>query len=163
AIGTGSALAKAEPGAAARKPAAAKPEGAGAGKGDSSSTKATSDKSTSDKSTAAKPPSAAASGPPQRFDIDEFRIEGADSLPQIEVEAAVYPFLGPRRTSDDVEKARAAVEKAYHDKGLQTVGVAVPQQDAQRGFIVLKVTENRIGRLRVKGSRYFDLANIKEG
>src|SRR5262249_8675772 len=110
AIGTGSALAKTEPGAAARKPAAAKPEGAGAGSGESSSTKATSDKSTSDKSTAAKPPSAAASGPPQRFDIDEFRIEGADSLRQIEVEAAVYPFLGPRRTSDDVEKARAAVE-----------------------------------------------------
>src|SRR5262249_42502732 len=96
-----------------------------------------------------------------RFDIDEFRVEGADSLPQIEIEAAVYPFLGPNRTSDDVEKARAAVEKAYHDKGFQTVAVAVPQQDAQRGFIVLKVAENRIGRLRVKNSRYFDLANIK--
>jgi hemolysin activation/secretion protein len=96
-----------------------------------------------------------------RFDIDEFRVEGADSLPQIEVEAAVYPFLGPHRTSDDVEKARAAVEKAYHDKGFQSVGVSIPQQDAQRGFIVLKVAENRVGRLRVKGSRYFDLAKIK--
>jgi hemolysin activation/secretion protein len=109
-------------------------------------------------SDAAKPAAAAST---VRFDIDEFRVEGADSLPQIEVEAAVYPFLGPSRTSDDVEKARAAVEKAYHDKGFQTVGVSVPQQDAQRGFIVLKVAENRIGRLRVKGSRYFDLANIK--
>ena len=97
-----------------------------------------------------------------RFDIDEFRIEGADNLPQIEVEAAVYPFLGPNKSAQDVEKARAAVEKAYHDRGLQTVTVAVPQQDAQRGFVVLKVTENRVGRLRVKGSRYFDLSNIKE-
>ena len=144
AIGAGSAVAKSEPGAApARKPAAAKPENSGKAN-----------------SNAAKPASGG-SGPAARFDIDEYRIEGADSLPQIEVEAAVYPFLGPRRTADDVEKARAAVEKAYHDKGLQTVGVAVPQQDAQRGFIVLKVTENRVGRLRVKGSRYFDLANIK--
>src|SRR5262249_27367959 len=65
-------------------------------------------------------------------------------------------------TSDDVEKARAAVEKAYHEKGFQTVSVAVPQQDAQRGFIVLKVTETRVGRLRVKNSRYFDLAKIKQ-
>jgi len=104
---------------------------------------------------------AAASTPPARFDIDEYRVEGADTLPQIEVEAAVYPFLGPGRTPDDVEKARAALEKAYHDKGFQTVGVSVPQQDAQRGFVVLKVAENRVGRLRVKGSRYFDLANIK--
>jgi hemolysin activation/secretion protein len=145
AFGTGAAAAKSEPDAAApaRKPAAVKPDNAG--KANSNTAK----------------PASAASGPPARFDIDEFRIEGADSLPQIEVEAAVYPFLGPGRTSDDVEKARTAVEKAYHDKGLQTVAVAVPQQDAQRGFIVLKVTENRVGRLRVKGSRYFDLANIK--
>ncbi|WP_080507340.1 ShlB/FhaC/HecB family hemolysin secretion/activation protein [Rhodopseudomonas palustris] len=104
---------------------------------------------------------AAASGTTSRFDIDEYRVEGAENLPQIEVESAVYPYLGPGRTSDDVEKARAALEKAYHDKGLQTVGVSVPQQDAQRGFVVLKVVENKVGRLRVKGSRYFDLAEIK--
>lgn len=61
--------------------------------------------------------------PEAHFDIDEFRVEGADNLPQIEVEAAVYPFLGPNKSAQDVEKARAAVEKAYHDKGLQTVSV----------------------------------------
>lgn len=110
----------------------------------------------------AKPPGAAAATP-VRFDIDEYRVEGADSLPQIDVETAVYPFLGPSRSADDVEKARKALEKAYHDKGFQTVGVSVPQQDASRGFIVLKVTENRVGRVRVKGSRYFDLAKIKKG
>lgn len=96
-----------------------------------------------------------------RFDIDEYRVEGAETLPQIEIEEAVYPFLGPNRTSEDVEKARTALEKAYHDKGYQTVGVTIPQQDAQRGFIVLKVAESRVGRLRVKGSNYFNLDNIK--
>src|SRR5947207_12976006 len=45
----------------------------------------------------------------ERFAIDEYRVEGADELPQIEIEEAVYPFLGPGRTSDDVEKARAAL------------------------------------------------------
>ncbi len=95
------------------------------------------------------------------FDIYEYRVEGADSLPQIEVEEAVYPFLGPKRTSGDVEKARAALEQAYHDKGYQTVSVEIPQQRTNRGFVVLKVTENRVGRLRVKGARYFDLDTIK--
>jgi hemolysin activation/secretion protein len=151
AVGTGSVLAKPEAGAAtsaARKPAPANAGPASVKPANSGNSTATSTASGS-------------SAPSARFDIDEFRVEGGDSLPQIEIEAAVYPFLGPRRTADDVEKARAAVEKAYHDKGFQTVAVAVPQQDAQRGFIVLKVTENRVGRLRVKGSRYFDLANIK--
>jgi hemolysin activation/secretion protein len=118
------------------------------------------DKGTADK---AAPDAATPAAPEPRFDIDEYRVEGADNLPQIEVESAVYPFLGPNKGAQDVEKARAAVEKAYHDKGLQTVSVAVPQQDAQRGFVVLKVTENKVGRLRVKGSRYFDLDNIKTG
>lgn len=102
-----------------------------------------------------------AAKPTARFDIDEYRIEGADLLPQIDVEEAVYPFLGPKRTADDVEKARAALEKKYGSKGYQTVTVSVPQQNVQGGVVVLKVTEVKVGRLRVKNSRYFDLDKIK--
>ncbi|MET0879199.1 MAG: ShlB/FhaC/HecB family hemolysin secretion/activation protein [Tardiphaga sp.] len=108
---------------------------------------------------AAKP--AAPAGPVTRFDIDDFAVQGADTLPGIEIEEAIYPFLGPKRTADDVEKARAALEKAYHDKGFQTVSVSVPQQNALGGTVILKVTELKVGQLRVKNSRYFDLENIK--
>ena len=110
--------------------------------------------------------SSAAEQPPQkpavtqRFDIDDFAVQGAETLPQIEIEEALYPFLGPNKTADDVEKARAALEKAYHDKGYQTVSVSVPQQNALSRMISLKVTELKVGRLRVKNSRYFDLAKI---
>ncbi len=96
----------------------------------------------------------------QRFDIYDFAVQGAETLPQIEIEEAIYPFLGPNKTADDVEKARAALEKAYHDKGYQTVSVSVPQQNALGQMIVLKVTELKVGRLRVKNSRYFRLDNI---
>jgi hemolysin activation/secretion protein len=121
----------------------------------------------------ASPPAATPEQKPaaaQRFDIDDFAVEGADTLPQIEIEEAIYPFLGPNKSADDVEKARAALEKAYHDKGYQTVSVSVPQQNAQAKVISLKVTELKVGRLRVKNSRYFDLdkitdkaASLKEG
>ncbi|WKA26129.1 ShlB/FhaC/HecB family hemolysin secretion/activation protein [Bradyrhizobium roseum] len=106
---------------------------------------------------AAQKPAAAAV---QRFDIHDFAIQGAETLPQIEIEEAIYPFLGPNKTADDVEKARAALEKAYHDKGFQTVSVSVPQQNALSKMITLKVTELKVGRLRVKNSRYFRLDNI---
>jgi hemolysin activation/secretion protein len=102
------------------------------------------------------------SKPVVRFDIDEYRIEGADHMPQIEVEEAVYPFLGPARTAEDVEKARSALEKAYQSKGYQTVTVSIPEQNPQNGIVVLKVAEAKVGRLRVKGSRYFDLDKIKD-
>ncbi|RTL72993.1 MAG: ShlB/FhaC/HecB family hemolysin secretion/activation protein [Hyphomicrobiales bacterium] len=100
--------------------------------------------------------------PVQLFDIDEFRVDGAASLPQREVEAAIYGFLGPQKSSEDVEKARAALEKAYHDKGFQTVSVSVPAQNVQNGIVVLTVTEGKIGDLRVKNSQYYDLERIKE-
>lgn len=98
----------------------------------------------------------------QKFDIDEFEVQGADALPQIELEAAVYPFMGPNRTPADVEKARAALEKAYQAKGLQTVSVSVPPQNVERRVVVLKVAEAKVGRLRIKGSRYFDQEKIKD-
>jgi hemolysin activation/secretion protein len=116
--------------------------------------------------------SATQSGSPQRdakaaaavlvFDIDEYRVEGADALPQIEVEEAIYPFIGPKRTPEDVEKARSALEKSYHDKGFQAVSVVIPQQSPLNGVVTLKVTENKVGRVRVMGSRYFDIEPIKK-
>ncbi len=48
----------------------------------------------------------------------------------------------------DVEKARAALEKSYHDRGFQTVSVSVPDAVPHNGVVVLKVTELKVGRLR---------------
>jgi len=93
--------------------------------------------------------------------IREYRVTGTKQLSGTEVEEAVYPFLGPGRTSQDVEGARAALEKAYHDKGYQSVSVEIPPQNPRKGIISLNVVESTVGRLRVHGSRYFSLAEIK--
>lgn len=108
-------------------------------------------------------PAKPAAGPLQRFDIDDFAVQGADKLAQVDLEEAIYPFLGPNKTAEDVEKARAALEKAYHDKGLQTVSVEIPPQNPSNKVVILKVRELKVGRLRVKNSRYFDTDKIKDG
>ncbi len=89
-------------------------------------------------------------------------MQGARQLSREEIEEAVYPFLGPGRTPADVEDARAALEKAYKDKGFQTVVVQVPSQSGAGGIVFLQVVENTVGRLRVRGSRYFSPAQIKK-
>jgi hemolysin activation/secretion protein len=94
--------------------------------------------------------------------IKEFRVVGAHHLPQIEIEKAVYPFMGPRRGPADVEQARAALEKAFQAKGYQTVSVQVPPQNPANGIVILRVTEATVGRLRVRHSRYFSLTKIEE-
>jgi hemolysin activation/secretion protein len=83
-------------------------------------------------------------------------------LDKLEIEKAVYPFLGPGRGPEDVEQARAALEKVYQAKGYQTVSVQVPAQQGTHGVIVLQVVESSVGRLRVHGSRYFSLRRIKD-
>lgn len=93
--------------------------------------------------------------------IREFRVIGSHQLSRQEIEKAVYPFMGPERSPDDVEAARVALEKTIQDKGFQTVSVQVPQQTGKRGIVFLQVVETKIGRLSVEGARYFSLNAIK--
>ena len=94
--------------------------------------------------------------------IQEYRVTGSTKLPAIEVEEAVYPYMGPRRSEADVEDARAALEAAYHEKGFQSVAVEIPEQAANGGVIMLNVVEAPVGRLRVRGSRFYDIDEIKK-
>lgn len=95
--------------------------------------------------------------------IREYRVQGAHLLKNVEVEGAVYPFLGPGRSEEDVEHARAALEKACKDRGYQTVVVQIPRQQVRGGVVMLQVQEEAVGQLRVRGSRYFLPSGIKAG
>lgn len=88
--------------------------------------------------------------------LREFRVQGSTALPPEVVERAVYPYLGPGRTAEDAEMARAALERAYQEHGYQTVSVSLPPQSVKRGVVILQVTERPVGRLRVRGSKYHD-------
>lgn len=97
-----------------------------------------------------------------RMYIREYRVVGSKTLPRIEVEEAVYPFLGPGRTFNDIEQARAALEKAYHDQGFKTAQVGIPDQSGRGGIVKLEVHEGKVGSLRVKGAKYFLPSSIKK-
>jgi hemolysin activation/secretion protein len=99
---------------------------------------------------------------PRHFDVDEYRVEGNTVLPAGAIEDAVYPFMGPDRTADDVEKARAALDALYASRGYPTVSAEVPSQDGANGIILLKITERKIGRLRVRGATWFSPREIRE-
>lgn len=91
-----------------------------------------------------------------------FQVKGSKALSSAEIGEVVYPFLGPGRLPSDVDRARAALEKAYHDKGYQAVSVQIPVQQIKRGVVVLEVAENPVGRLRVKGARYTSPSALKK-
>ena len=95
------------------------------------------------------------------FYVREYRVAGSTKLSPLEIQETVYPFLGPARTANDVEKARLALEAAFRAKGFQTVSVLIPQQDPRYGVIRLDVAEGKVGRVRVNGAKWFLPSRIK--
>src|ERR1700722_10774984 len=56
------------------------------------------------------PPGNQPATPPARFEIDDFRVDGNTVLSEEAIDAALLDFVGPDRTIDDVQKARASLE-----------------------------------------------------
>jgi hemolysin activation/secretion protein len=104
---------------------------------------------------------AAAAAAAARFNVMELRVLGNTSLDTRTIESAVYPFTGPDKQMSDVEAARAALEKAYHDHGFGTVFVDIPEQTVDEGIVRLRVTEGRLRQVRVTGARYFSGRQIR--
>ncbi|MBX9676923.1 MAG: BamA/TamA family outer membrane protein [Methylotenera sp.] len=95
------------------------------------------------------------------FDIYEFQVEGNTKLTNVQIETAVYPHMGEKKSIDDVNKARDALEKTYHQAGYLTVLVDIPEQDVDKKIVRLNVTEGKVAKFRVKDSKYFSLGRIK--
>ena len=104
---------------------------------------------------------AAAAAEAPHFDIMEFEVAGNSVLPDEQVETAVMPFLGPDLSIDQVEAARAALEKLYQAAGYLTVFVDIPEQRVDEGVVRLQVTEGRVARLTVTGSHYYAQGRIR--
>ena len=96
------------------------------------------------------------------FNIYDFQIDGNTILDDETLERAVYPYLGPDKTVDDVEKARAALEEAYRNKGFPTVVVSIPEQDVNAEQVRLAVLEGAIETVRVTGYKFHKLDTIRE-
>jgi hemolysin activation/secretion protein len=106
------------------------------------------------------PPDAAASGG-EPFDILEIRVLGSAVLPARDVEAAIYPHLGPGRTMADVEAARDALVALYRERGYGTVLVDIPEQTVEGGLVRLQAIEGRLGAVRISGTRYYSNRAIR--
>ena len=98
---------------------------------------------------------------PIRFEISRFEVTGNTLLPPAQIEQLLAPFAGKDRDFGDVQRALEALEAAYHARGYNVVTIELPEQELNRGVVVLKVVQTKIGRVRVQDNKYFDEANIR--
>ena len=101
---------------------------------------------------------------PDRFTINAIDVSGATQLSAAEIERLIYPFLGPDRTQDDVLAAQKALQDAYAARGFEAVLVDLPIQPEEyfsRGVVQIAVNETPVGRVRVVGSKYHALSDVR--
>jgi len=96
-----------------------------------------------------------------RFDIARFELQGNTLLPAEQIAQLLTPFTGKMRDFGDVQRALEALEAAYRAQGYNVVTVQLPEQELNRGVVLLRVVETKIGRVGVKNNQYFDEANIR--
>ena len=97
-----------------------------------------------------------------RFTISHFDVQGATLVSPERVETILQPFTGADRTIDDVQRARAALEAAYAERGYGAAQVVLPEQELKDGVVRLSVVEGRLGRVTIEGNQHFDDANIRQ-
>ena len=96
------------------------------------------------------------------FDIDAFEVYDNTVLPVDDIRDALAGLAGKQKTVEDVEKARASLEKVYHDKGYISVFVNIPEQSVDEGTVKLDVVEGKVGKVTVDGNRYFTRQRLLE-
>jgi hemolysin activation/secretion protein len=94
------------------------------------------------------------------FMIRAFDVKGNSIFPAFRLTETVEPFIGSGKTAADVEKARDALEKLYHDAGYPAVIVNIPEQTLKDGIVILQAIESRIGRVKITGNRYFTMEKV---
>lgn len=104
----------------------------------------------------------AAGGAARQFDIWEYRVDGNSLLSIASIQSALYPYLGPQKSLDDVEQARAQLQALYKHQGYPIVVVAIPEQNVINGVVSLKVVEGKVDRFRISGNRYFSRKELRQ-
>lgn len=78
--------------------------------------------------------------------VHAFRFEGADFIPEAELQAAVGPYTGRALTLGEIEAAAARITALYRERGYLVARAYVPRQDASEGTLTLRVLVGRYGR-----------------
>lgn len=104
----------------------------------------------------------ASSPAPSSFQVNEYLVRGNTLLQPVDIQSSMDPYLGPGRSMTDVHAARDALQKLYQSRGYQSVVVEIPPQQVKNGVVLLQVTENSIGRVRVEGAKYHSPQAIRD-
>lgn len=95
-----------------------------------------------------------------RFDISRILLEGNTILPAPEVATILDKYTGPQKDFGTLQEAVDELEGAYRSRGYTLVTVVLPEQELERGTVVMHVIEPVVRDILVEGNRHYSRDNV---
>lgn len=93
--------------------------------------------------------------------IEHFKIEGNTLLDPGLIARVLEPYKGDNRGYADIQRALEALEGEYRKAGYSAVHVVTPEQEVAKGTITFQVIETKVGKVTLKGNKFYDKTNIR--
>lgn len=108
------------------------------------------------------PPALAQPVESPRFEIRDYRVDGATLIPPEQIGSLLAAYRGPGRSFDDIDRALQALRSAYARLGYRGVVVRLPEQEIEGGMVRILVTEWRVEAVEVNGPAHFKPQTLRE-
>lgn len=95
------------------------------------------------------------------FEVKAYSLEGNTIMPGDFAAKVTAPHTGKAIGIDTIQKAMAALQTAYRERGFVTVGLSLPQQQLTNGVVRVSVTEGRLAEIAITGNKHFSEENIR--
>ncbi len=95
-----------------------------------------------------------------RFEIKAYSVEGNTILPSEELISILKDYTGPEKDFGTIQEAIEALESAYRKHGYSMVSVILPEQELERGTLIIRVLESNVKDITVEGNKHYNRDNI---
>ncbi|MFA6282109.1 MAG: ShlB/FhaC/HecB family hemolysin secretion/activation protein [Candidatus Omnitrophota bacterium] len=89
-------------------------------------------------------------------------IDGVTLVPEKDLKKIISQYEGKELYLSEMQKVADLVTDAYRKKGYTTSKAYLPPQTIKDGILTIKVVEGRVGKVEIKGNRYFRTATLEK-
>jgi hemolysin activation/secretion protein len=94
--------------------------------------------------------------------IKKIKVEGVTLLPQKQVDSVVSGFEGKELSMSAMQKVADLVTDEYRKNGYVTSRAYLPPQTVEKGTLLIRVVEGKLGKLEIQGNRFFKTSLLKK-
>ncbi len=100
----------------------------------------------------------------QRVLIKKIVVEGVSLIPEEEIKAIASNYEGKELGLSEMQKIADSITSLYRKKGYATSRAYLPPQTIKKeeGLLIIRVVEGKVGKINIKGNKWFKIQLIKK-